>query len=327
MELINEPQSLPNEKRENTIGFTGEGGNLLVIMLLNWVFTTFTLGLYYPWARVNTLRFMYGNTTLNNTPFIFHGTGKELFKGFVKFFAIVILIYGLYFYAIVINDFTLLMIAGLALIVFVIAIIPLALHGAFRYRLSRTSWSGIHLGYRGERGQLAFEFFTGIFLSIITFGIYYSWFINRMRTYVLNNCRFGSLKFGYDGSGTELFIINLKGYFFSFLTLGIYYFWYKKEYLNYFADFTYIEQNGKKFHLKGKIRGGSFFALTIINLFLTIFTFGLGIPWVIVRTAKFMINNIEIPAQIDFENIEQTEDEFLDATGEDVLDYFDLGLI
>jgi uncharacterized membrane protein YjgN (DUF898 family) len=46
-----------------------------------------------------------------------------------------------------------------------------------------------------------------------------------------------------------------------------------------------------------------------------------------VRTAKFMINNIEIPAQIDFENIEQTEDEFLDATGEDVLDYFDLGLI
>ncbi len=328
MELITEENTQPSSPPStNIIDFNGKGGDLLVIMLLNWVFTTFTLGLYYPWARVNKLKFMYGNTLLNNTPFIFHGTGKELFKGFVKFFALVIVIYGFYFYAAFMKDFTLLIIAALLLIVFFTILIPLALHGAFRYRLSRTSWSGIHLGYRGERGQLAFEFFTGMFLTFITGGIYYSWFMDKMRKYIINHCRFGSLKFGYDGSGTDLFIINLKGYFFSILTLGIYYFWYQKEYLNYFADYTYIEQNGKKFHLKGKINGGSLLGLMIVNLFLTIVTFGIAIPWVITRTAKFMIQNIELPAQIDFNDIQQTEDEFSDATGEDALDWLDLGIV
>jgi uncharacterized membrane protein YjgN (DUF898 family) len=151
--------------------------------------------------------------------------------------------------------------------------------------------------------------------------------MDKMRKYVLGNCRFGNLTFGYDGSGTELFIINLKGYFFTIVTLGIYYFWYKKEYLNYFANYTYIEQNGKRFHLKGNIKGRSFFALTITNFFLLVFTFGIAIPWVIVRTTMFMINNIELPSQVDFNVIEQTEDEFLDATGEDVLDWLDLGLV
>jgi uncharacterized membrane protein YjgN (DUF898 family) len=321
MELISDTP------KSNKIQFTGEGGQLLVIMLFNWVLSVFTLGLYYPWARVNTLRFLYGNVQLNGTPFIFHGTGKELFKGFVKFFALIILVYGFNVYASYVQKPSLIVLSFLILFAFFVVIIPLALHGAFRYRLSRTSWSGIHLGYRGERNQLMFECWKGIFLSVITFGIYYSWFMNNMRKYIIGNCRFGSLRLGYDGSGSDLFIINLKGYFLSIFTLGIYYFWYKKEYLNYFANFTYLEQDGKKFHLKGHITGGSFFALTIVNLFLTIFTFGLGIPWVVVRTARFMISNIELPSHIHFDNINQTEDEYLDATGEDVLDYFDLGLI
>jgi uncharacterized membrane protein YjgN (DUF898 family) len=315
------------EKSQNTIGFTGKGSGLMVIMLLNWVLTLFTLGLYYPWARVNKLRFMYGNTQLNQAPFIFHGTGKELFKGFLKFFALIISVYGFYIHASVSQNATLILMAVLLLLAFFLIIIPFAIHGAFRYRLSRTSWSSIHLGYRGERTQLAFEFYIGLFLTIITGGIYYSWFMDKMRKYVLGNCRFGNLTFGYDGSGTELFIINLKGYFFTIITLGMYYFWYKKEYLNYFANYTYIEQNGKRFHLKGNIKGWSFFALTITNFFFLVFTFGIAIPWVIVRTAMFMINNIELPSQVDFNVIEQTEDEFLDATGEDVLDWFDLGLI
>ncbi len=52
-----------------------------------------------------------------------------------------------------------------------------------------------------------------------------------------------------------------------------------------------------------------------------------GIPWVTVRTFEFLIENIELPSAINFEQIEQTEDEYEDATGEDVLDYLDIGLI
>lgn len=324
MELIQET-SEPTAK--NHIQFTGEGGSLLGIMLLNWVLSFFTLGLYYPWARVNKLKYLYGNALLNDTPFIFHGTGNELFKGFIKFFALIFGMYAFYFYAIFSQASSLIAVAVLLLAGFFFVIIPFALHGAFRYRLSRTSWRGIHLGYRGERGQLAYEFFIGLFLTIITFGIYSSWFIDKMRKYIIGNCRFGNLTFGYDGNGTDLFIINLKAYFLMIPTLGLYYFWYRKEYLNYFIDYTYIEQNGKRFHLKGSIIGSSFLWLSFGNLLLTVFTLGIGVPWVITRTIRFIIENIEVPQHIDFDTIAQTEDEYIDATGEDVLDYFDLGII
>jgi uncharacterized membrane protein YjgN (DUF898 family) len=311
----------------NRLAFTGEGFKLLVIMLVNWVFTVFTLGLYYPWARVNTLKFLYGNIVLNDVPFIFHGTGKELFKGFLKFFALLIVLYGGYAYAVFSKDTGLILIFGLLFFAFIVLIIPFALHGAFRYRLARTSWSGIHLGYRGNRKHLFFDFITSAGLTLITFGLYYSWMVNGLRTYIIGNSRFGSIKFSYTGSGGDLFIIHLKGYFLSMFTLGLYYFWYRKEYLNYLIDNIYLEKNGQQYPLKGHILGGSFFALSIINLFLTVFTLGIAIPWVTVRTMNFMIENIELPAEINFEQIEQTEDDYADATGEDVLDYLDIGLI
>lgn len=324
MELIQEPT---NPTTQNKLTFTGEGDSLLGIMLLNWVLSFFTFGLYYPWARVNKLKYLYGNTLLNDTPFIFHGTGKELFKGFIKFFALIVLVYAFYFYAVFSNDLTLVIVAIIVLLGFVCVTIPLALHGAFRYRLSRTSWRGIHLGYRGERGQLAYEFFIGFFLTIITFGIYSPWFMTKMRAYIIGHCRFGNLKFGYDGNGTDLFIIHLKAYFLMLPTLGLYYFWYRKEYINYFINYTYIEQTGKKVHLKGNITGSGFLLLSLTNFLLTIFTLGIAIPWVITRTMRFVISNSEIPQHIDFDSIAQTEDEYTDAIGEDVLDYFDLGII
>lgn len=324
MELIQET-SEPTSK--NHIRFTGEGGSLLGIMLLNWVLSFFTLGLYYPWARVNKLKYVYGNVLLNETSFIFHGTGKELFKGFIKLFALMLLLYSTYAYAVFNRDVLLITIFGLLFFATIVFMIPFALHGAFRYRLSRTSWRGIHLGYRGERSQLAFEFFVGLFLTIVTLGIYSSWFLDKMRKYIIGNCRFGNLKFGYDGNGTDLFIINLKAYFLVIPTLGLYYFWYRKEYLNYLINYTFIEQNGKKFHLKGTIIGSSFLWLSFGNFILTVFTLGIGVPWVIARTIRFIMEHIEVPQQIDFDTIAQTEDEYLDATGEDVLDYFDLGII
>jgi hypothetical protein len=34
-----------------------------------------------------------------------------------------------------------------------------------------------------------------------------------------------------------------------------------------------------------------------------------------------------IPADINFNNIAQTEDEFKDAAGDDLIDFFDLGIV
>lgn len=319
------PALIPAEP--NRLNFIGQGTDLLGIMLMNWVLTAFTFGLYYPWARVKTLRFMYQNAYLNDTPFVFSGTGKELFKGFIKLFVVLIIIYGSFIAAAVSQNMALMMSVYFGFLVLLGFLVPLAIHGALRYRLSRTSWRGIHFGYRGDRGRLVGEFLVGYVITFFTLGLYQSWFVNALRTYIIGNMRFGSIYFGYDGNGGSLFWINFKGFFLSIITLGIYYFWYRTEYMNYFAKHTYLEQNGQRYYLKPDFSGSEFFGLMIVNLFLTLFTFGLGTPWVIIRTAKFIINNIELPQEIDFNLIAQTEDEFKDATGEDVIDFLDLGIV
>lgn len=322
--LPENPAPLPEK---NELDFKGEGTELLGIMLLNWVLTAFTLGLYYPWARVAKLKFLYQNTSLNGTPFVFSGTGKELFKGFVKLFAIIILFYAGIMAGVLTKNAPLFWFVYLVMLAGIFVLIPLAIHGALRYRLSRTSWRGIHLGYRGDRGKLVADFVIGYLITVFTLGLYQSWFVNGLRTYIIGNIRFGSIYMGYDGNGGSLFVINLKGFLLSIITFGIYYFWYRTEYLNYFARHTYMEQDGNRFYLESEFDGADFFGLMIVNLFLTLFTFGLGTPWVITRTVKFMINHIRIPDGINLNNIQQTEDDYKDATGDDVLDYLDFGIV
>lgn len=326
--LTNNNQDTPvGAPEKNELVFKGEGTELLGIMLLNWILTSFTLGLYYPWARVAKLRFLYQNTLLNGTPFVFSGTGKELFKGFIKFFLIIAIFYAGFFAAFISKNVGAIIIVYIVFIIAAVVLVPLAIHGALRYRLSRTSWRGIHFGYRGDRGKLIGDFVIGYLLNTFTLGIYQSWFINGLRTYIIGNIRFGSLYMGYDGEGGKVFWINFKGFFLTFFTLGLYYFWYYMEYMDYFARHTYFEQDGERHYLKPRFSGTDYFGLMIVNLFLTLFTFGFGTPWVITRTIKFFLNSIDIPDGIDLNRIQQTEDEYKDATGEDALDYLDLGIV
>ena len=71
------------------IEFFGKGSEYFSIMIVNWLLTIITLGLYYPWAKAKKLRYIYGQTALNSERFHFSGTGKEMFLGYIK----VIIIY------------------------------------------------------------------------------------------------------------------------------------------------------------------------------------------------------------------------------------------
>jgi uncharacterized membrane protein YjgN (DUF898 family) len=320
------PEETIAPKDPNTLEFRGSGTELLGITLYNMVLTSFTFGLYYPWARVARLKFLYQNAYLNNTPFVFSGTGKELFKGFIKFFAILLVLYIGFFAAFFSKKPEMIVLVYVIFFAALLILIPLAIHGALRYRLSRTSWRGIHFGYRGNRGKLIADYIIGTLLTSVTLGIYQSWFTNQLRTYLIGNMRFGSIYFGYDGDGGELFWINFKGLVLSILTFGLYYFWYQAEYMNYFVRHTYLEHEGTRHELQAEFNGSEYLGLLIVNLFLTLFTFGFGAPFATVRMVKFIINNITIPQELNFDNIAQTEDEYKDATGEDVLDYLDMGI-
>jgi uncharacterized membrane protein YjgN (DUF898 family) len=117
-----------------------------------------------------------------------------------------------------------------------IGLIPLIIHGTYRYRMSRSSWRGIHFGYRGELKELYAICIRDGLLTLVTFGIYGSWFQMNLRNYVIGHVRFGSSQFAYKGDGLDFFLMNLKGYFLTLFTLGIYGFWWQKDIFNYYVN-------------------------------------------------------------------------------------------
>ncbi len=325
MELVSTDENLSeNSPKLYSLSFKGNGNEYFGIVIVNFLLTIITLGLYYPWAKARQLQYLYGTTEFNNSRFEFHGTGKEMFKGFIKAIILVGILLGSYIGLILLNHpiFAILIyLTGIALL------IPLAIHGSYRYRMSRTSWRGIRFGYRGDRNELMSKFFRDLLLTLITFGIYGAWLSIHLRNYVLSNIRFGNATFKYQGNGGEYLGINVKGYFLTILTLGIYFFWWKRELFEYYINNLVLIDDNKKIKLRTTATGGDFFQLYFINLLIIVFTLGIGYAWVVARSLQFLLSKIEITGNVDLEVIIQTEESFNDATGEDLSDMLDLGFV
>ncbi|MFC5682028.1 YjgN family protein [Flavobacterium sp. MAHUQ-51] len=306
------------------LDFKGKGSDFFGIIIVNWLLTIITLGFYYPWAKAKQLQFIYSSTSLNGDAFSFHGTGKEMFKGFIKAIMIFGILYGTLFL------FVYLEMPFVGLLLFyigLIAIFPLAIHGSYRYRMSRTSWRGIRFGYRGDRNELIKLFFKWIGLTIITLGIYGAWMTINLRTYLLGNVRFGDAEFEYDGDGGDYFVLNLKGYFLTIITLGIYGFWWQKDLFEYYVNNLTIRKGNEKINFTSTASGGDFFSLILVNLLILIFTLGLGYAWVVTRTMEFIFSNITLDGDLNLDTLMQTEENYKDATGEDLSDFLDLDAV
>ena len=311
-------------ERRNQLQFKGEGRTLFGLTIVNTILTLITLGLYYPWAKVKYLQYYYQNFYMSGDHFSFHGTGKEIFKGFIKailFIVALFVIYGI-FIAIKVP-----IIGVLIYILGFLLIIPIAMHGTMRYRLAKTSWRSIHFGYRGNITKLIKLYLKGLGLTLVTFGIYSYWFEMKIRSYLFEHIRFGNVKLGFKGNGLDFFLLNLKGGILTLLTLGIYSFWYFAELFRFYYQNTTAEHDGRTYELDCKATAGDIFKLYVVNMLLVVFTLGLGYAWAQVRTMKFMAENIIIPEDLNTDDVVQTESDFDDATGDSMFDFLDFNFI
>ena len=306
------------------LDYHGQGTDLFAVMIVNWLLTAVTLGIYHPWAKAKQLQYFYKETSLNNERFTFHGTGKEMFRGFIIAFVFFAMLFSIAFGLIALK------MQGLGIIVLyagLIAVLPIAIHGSYKYRMSRTSWRGIRFGYRGDRKELTINFFKWIGLTLITIGIYSSWMTINLRKYLVSNVRFGEAEFDYQGDGGEYFWLFIKGYLLTLITFGIYIFWWQKDIFDYYINNLSLHKNEEKIEFESTVTAGGIFELTIINVLLIVFTLGLGSAWAETRTMKFLLSNIHLEGDLDLDNIKQTEADYKDATGEDLGDILDMDFV
>src|SRR2546422_683374 len=148
------------------LSFHGHAGTLFGIQIVNMLRALLTLGGYYFWGKARVRCYVFGQTALEGDRFAYHGTGGELARGFARAMAFFILP------VIALNLLPRLLGAGPLLersaqllgYVVVSVFMPIAAVGAHRYRLSRTSWRGIPLSFRGRTPGFVKPFIGGALL-------------------------------------------------------------------------------------------------------------------------------------------------------------------
>lgn len=315
--LYSGPETLPM----NWLIFHGKGGSLFGIKIVNMLLTLLTLGIYHFWGKVRVRSYILSQTEFGGDRFAYHGTGKELLVGFLK----AVVIFGIPLFGLVIlpeltgaseaaKSVGFFIAYGLAFVV-----IPLAMVGARRYRLSRTSWRGIRFSFRGSAKDFVKLFIKGSFLSGITGGLYYPYFETQKFGFMTSHSYFGNEKFHFDGEGRDLFGPYLLAVLLFLPTLGLYYFWFQAKKHRYFWENTSIGNA----RFRSTVTGGALLMLTLGNFLLLILTLGFAWPWVVVRNIQFTFRYLNLEGAPDMTQIAQ-QAQFASPTGEGLASFLDL---
>ena len=339
-----------------TFRFYGRGFDLFSIFIVNVLLIVLTLGIYYFWGKVKIKRYLYSQLEFNGDRFSFHGTGKELFKGGVIAISVFVL-YNALSYLLESIDPHLATALGFILSIGLLFLILAAIVLSRRYYLSRTSWRGIRFSFRGKIKDFAVLFIKGYFLSAITLGVYFPFFINEYQTFIISNSFFGNHSFKYEGRGKDIlrhFIIYLIGFLLglmifiagykvisasfdmsSFNTSAILpitivvllglvsilfpIFWFQY----WFAKYKWSNTSFNEANFECNFTFWPYLRLKFINLIIFIFTLGFGWPWLTIRNTDFLTSNLVLQGELDFDSIKQDYVKS-SAAGESFADILDI---
>jgi uncharacterized membrane protein YjgN (DUF898 family) len=328
---------------KRSLSFHGVGGSLFGIFIVNILLTILTFGIYRFWAKVRIQRYLLSQTEFESDRFAYHGTGKELLIGFLKgvvIFGVPLvllnLVQELTHVEVVIQG-----IAAILSVVLILILIPVATVGSRRYRLSRTSWRGIRFSFRGTIQEFLKLFLKGSVLNILTLGLYYPIDVTRRQAFLVSHSYFGNQRFRFDGRGRDLLVSYMLVLFLSIVLLvlsfllilpftlfalifmlpliGACWVWFFTEQQRYFWNHTSFATA----RFCSTLPAGRRLLLALGNLFILLFTLGLGWPWTSIRNIRFLFSHLTLEGPLDFASIQQ-EVQVASATGEGLADFLNI---
>ncbi|HSB40948.1 MAG TPA: YjgN family protein [Methylomirabilota bacterium] len=302
--------------------FHGTGGTLFGIHVVNTLLTLVTLGVYYFWAKTRLRQYLFGQTAIEGDRFAYHGTGRELLLGTLK----AALVFGLPILLLnAVRDVLdvpapVKVVAALLSASLIFVFFPVAMVGARRYRLGRTSWRGIRFSFRGRVWEMVKIVLSGSFFTALTFGLYYPFFLVARQTFMVSHSYFGNERFWFDGRGRDLFRSFLLAILLTLPTLGLCWVWYVARKRRYFWDHTAFGLA----RFSCTVTGPALLGLWVVNGLLLLCTLGLAWPWVRVRSIQFAFRYLALMGPLDLGRIQQ-EAQQVSALGEGLSGFFDSG--
>ena len=329
--------------------FHGNGWELFKISLVNWILTILTFGIYYFWGKTKVRRYLCEQSSFYSDRFSYHGTGGELFKGAVVFGLILTAInFGAQAIGTMWGPETQMM-AQMGMTYLFLMLIPVIMVGAFRYRLSRTAWRGIRFSFRGQRKSALWLYLKGYFLTVLTLGLYWPYFLVQIQKFWTGQAYFGSHSFEYHGEGKDIFkpfLWLLLGYFVAFGTpiilqnvlgmegqvavalAGIFYFLLGVGFIYFTAFLTRYHWSKTRFAggtFNFGATGGQLLGFHLVNLLIVLASLGLALPWVTVRGRNYLATHLAVAGNMQMSQVVQDAQKS-GALGEGFADGFDMDI-
>ena len=327
--------------------FHGAGGTLLGMQIVNVCLTILTLGVYHFWGKAKVRRYLFSHTAFAGDRFAYHGTGKELYQGFLK----AMLVFGIPYFSLgaahtfltvppSVDPF-LQATAGLVLFLYV----PVAIVNARRYRCTRTSWRGIRFSFRGRTVDFLKLYFKGWLFTVLSLGTYYPYFHTQRQAFLHSHTYFGNERFHFPGHGSGLMVpfavtlfttyavLCLCGFALALqltnggltlllipLVLGPVWVWWLGQKQKYCWDHTTFGDA----QFSCSITWQQLFTLYLGNIALVVVTLGWAWPWVTVRNARVFLGTLSLQGTTDLDHVLQASRE-RSVTGEGLSNLLDTG--
>jgi uncharacterized membrane protein YjgN (DUF898 family) len=303
--------------------FRGSGSALFGIHVINALLVLASLGVFFFWAKVRVRNYLWSETEFEGDRFAYHGTGRELLTGFLKALAV-------FFVPITLLQmipelfeapWPVLVVAKLIVFILGAIFVPLAMIGARRYRLSRTSWRGIRFSLRARTGAFVALWIRGWLLTSLSLGLYYPFFVTNQHRFLTNNSWFGNARFAFDGRARDLVWKWLATIVLFVPTLGLSWFWFAAARQRYFAEHTRFASA----RFASRVTGAGLAWLTLTTWLGLIATLGLAWPWLTVRTMRRGFAWLSLDGPLAVDTITQQAQQ-VTATGEGLAGFFDADL-
>lgn len=288
-----------NPQGVSVASYSGTVGELIMVYLKGIILSSLTFGIYNFWLKVNVRKYLWSNVRIGGDSLSYHGTGKELFFGAIKFGFIVG--FGGFLVSILLASKSIPVPIVLSVYFLGLAFLtPYALYLSRCFFLRRMEFRGVRFGMKNDARNYAMMYISNLCLTVVTLGLYFPKFRNEVYSFKINRTMYGERFFSYSANEKPLRSIFLKCWLLMLPTLGLSLLWYKARETSYQINNTRL----------GDLRMARDYRPWDLLFHELIFwgglavTFGLAAPWVSTWRFRYYVSHNAIVGVVpDAQNV------------------------
>jgi len=332
--------------------FRGTGREFFRIWIVNFALTLITVGIYSAWAKVRTRRYFYSNTALAGHTFDYHASPKRILMGRV----IALLLLVGYTVASKLPLYV-----WIPTFLLFVGVVPWLIVSSARFNARNTSYRNVRFEFVGDYLH-ALGAYVGIFVPVVlTLGFAWPMAHRERQYFYINNHKYGGKRFATEFSGSSIYAVYFEALLFlvacglglsllvvflglsdttrSLLTkisanrsiAGVTFLF------AWMIAYTFIRADVFLLSINNMVLNGRFKFIAVhspwkivwlwaSNLLLVLLTAGLLYPWARVRMTRYMVENVTILADSDFESFTSEVFAPQSAVGEEIAGFFDFDI-